>query len=63
MVVEALSDLLLLDPVHWSPCGGDVLIDVRGWIIREQVLESARRDEPRRFGGQMDGYCLLLGAI
>ena len=29
MVVEALSDLLLLDPVHWSPCGEDVLKDVK----------------------------------
>ena len=63
MVVEALSDLLLLDPVHWSPCGGEVLLDVKGWIIREQVLESARRYEPRGFSGQMDGYCLPLGTI
>ena len=28
-VTEARTDLTLLDPVHWSPCGKDLLKDVR----------------------------------
>ena len=28
-VTEAQTDLTLLDPVHWSPCGTDLLKDVR----------------------------------
>ena len=47
-----------------SPCGGGVLLDVEGWLTREQVLESARREKPEDSVTRwMDGYDLPLDSI
>ena len=41
-----------------------MLLDVEGWLTREQVLESARREKPEDSVTRwMDGYDLPLDSI